>query len=480
MTARTETPGAAAPRKFMRKIAFFSTFGGLLFGYDTGVINGALPFMRDDLSLNPLQEGLVTSALLLGAAFGAMYTGRLSDRNGRRRTIRWLAVAFFTTTAAAAAAPTTELLVVARFLLGLCVGGASVTVPVYLAEMASSKDRGRIVTQNEVMIVSGQLIAYVSNALLGTFFGDDHIWRWMVALATLPAVVLWFGTLVLPESPRWLAAGGRGDEAFDVLRRVRPANELQREFDDVIRMAREDYDSSKGGWRELLAHSWTKRILIVGLGMAVIQQISGVNAIMYYSTSILSEAGFGTTGALWATIANGAVSVAAATTGMALLGRVRRRPMLITGLAGTSLSLLLIGIVSLVTEPGMLRAVLFLGLMATFLAFMQGSIGPVTWLMLSEMFPLTLRGAGMGVCVFALWMVNFLIGLFFPVLVSLIGISGTFFIFVALGAAGLVFLKVYMPETKGKSLEELEEEFKTGNTDALVREGSAAEPTHIS
>ena len=460
----------------MRKIAFFSTFGGLLFGYDTGVINGALPFMREDLALNPLQEGLVTSALLLGAAFGAMYTGRLSDRNGRRRTIRWLAVAFFMTTAAAAAAPTTELLMVARFLLGLCVGGASVTVPVYLAEMASSKDRGRIVSQNEVMIVSGQLIAYVSNAMLGTFFGDDHIWRWMVALATLPAVVLWFGTLVLPESPRWLAAGGRSGEAFEVLRQVRPESELHREFDDVVRMAREDYESSKGGWRELVAHSWTKRILIVGLGIAVIQQISGVNAIMYYSTTILADAGFGTTGALWATIANGVVSVAAATTGMMLLGRVRRRPMLLVGLAGTALSLFLIGIVSLVTEPGMLRAVLFLALMATFLAFMQGSIGPVTWLMLSEMFPLTLRGAGMGVCVFALWIINFLIGLFFPVLVNLLGISGTFFIFVALGIAGLVFLKVYMPETKAKSLEELEEEFKTGDKEALFREGDRIEP----
>ncbi|MHC6595126.1 sugar porter family MFS transporter [Arthrobacter sp. C152] len=457
----------------MRKIAVFSTFGGLLFGYDTGVINGALPFMREDLALNALQEGLVTSALLLGAAFGAMYAGRLSDRNGRRLTIRWLAVGFFVTAAAAAIAPTTELLVIARFLLGLCVGGASVTVPVYLAEMASSKDRGRIVSQNEVMIVSGQLIAYVSNALLGTFFGQDHIWRWMVALATLPAVVLWFGTLVLPESPRWLAAGGRNADAFEVLRRVRPESELHREFDDVIKMAREDYESSKGGWRELLAHSWTKRILLVGLGIAVIQQISGVNAIMYYSTTILADAGFGTTGALWATIANGVVSVAAASTGMMLLGRVRRRPMLLIGLAGTSASLLLIGVVSLVTAPGMLRAVLFLALMTTFLAFMQGSIGPVTWLMLSEIFPLTLRGAGMGICVFALWIINFLIGLFFPILVSLIGISGTFFIFVALGIAGLIFLKVYMPETKAKSLEELEEEFKTGDKSALFKEGAA-------
>jgi major inositol transporter-like SP family MFS transporter len=298
----------------------------------------------------------------------------------------------------------------------------------------------------------------------------------MVALATLPAVVLWFGTLVLPESPRWLAAGGRSGEAFEVLRQVRPESELHREFDDVVRMAREDYESSKGGWRELVAHSWTKRILIVGLGIAVIQQISGVNAIMYYSTTILADAGFGTTGALWATIANGVVSVAAATTGMMLLGRVRRRPMLLVGLAGTALSLFLIGIVSLVTEPGMLRAVLFLALMATFLAFMQGSIGPVTWLMLSEMFPLTLRGAGMGVCVFALWIINFLIGLFFPVLVNLLGISGTFFIFVALGIAGLVFLKVYMPETKAKSLEELEEEFKTGDKEALFREGGRIEP----
>ncbi|QNP74282.1 sugar porter family MFS transporter [Streptomyces roseirectus] len=459
----TADPAAAETgvARRLRVVTVVATFGGLLFGYDTGVINGALPYMKDDLGLTPFTEGMVTSSLLLGAALGAVVGGRLSDARGRRRTILWLAVLFFAGALGATLAPDTASMVVARFVLGLAVGGASVTVPVYLAEISPAERRGALVTRNELMIVSGQLLAFTSNAVIADVGGESGgVWRWMLVVATLPAVVLWFGMLVMPESPRWLASRTRFAEALDVLKQVRERQRAEAELAEVTALAVRDAEQRLGGWRDLRATPWLRKLMLVGFGIAIVQQITGVNTIMYYGTQILTDAGFTSDGALTANIANGVISVLATFVGIWLLGRVPRRPMLMTGQVGTIAALFLIGVFSLALPAGDGRAYAVLAMTVTFLAFQQGAISPVTWLMLSEIFPMRMRGFGMGVAAVVLWLTNFVIGLVFPSLVDGIGVSATFFLFVGARCCSLAFVKFHVPETKGRTLETLEAELK--------------------
>jgi len=455
------TPPTVVSRR-LRLITVVATFGGLLFGYDTGVINGALPYMSDDLGLTPFTEGMVTSSLLLGAALGAVVGGRLSDARGRRRSILTLAVLFFVGALAATLAPNTEVMVVARFVLGLAVGGASVTVPVYLAEISPAEQRGALVTRNELMIVTGQLTAFTCNAVIAQV-GDESggVWRWMLVVATLPAVALWFGVLVMPESPRWLASKSRFNEALDVLKQVRTRQRAEAELKEVAALAVKDAEQQLGGWADIKATPWIRRLMFVGFGIAIVQQVTGVNTIMYYGTQILTDAGFASDSALSANIANGVISVLSTFVGIWLLGRVPRRPMLMTGQLGTTAALVLIGVFSLVLPSGDARAYLVLAMTVTFLAFQQGAISPVTWLMLSEIFPMRMRAFGMGMAAVVLWLTNFTIGLAFPSLVDGMGVSHTFFLFAVLGVLAVVFVKLCVPETKGRSLETLEAELRT-------------------
>ncbi|GCB52194.1 sugar porter family MFS transporter [Streptomyces sp. NL15-2K] len=458
-TVTDDAPRAVSRR--LRLITVIATFGGLLFGYDTGVINGALPYMTDDLGLTPVTEGMVTSSLLLGAALGAVTGGRLSDTRGRRRTILILAVVFFVGALGCTLAPNTAIMVVARFVLGLAVGGASVTVPVYLAEVSPAERRGALVTRNELMIVSGQLLAFTSNAIIADVGGESGgVWRWMLVVATLPAVVLWFGMLVMPESPRWLASKTRFGEALEVLKQVRSQQRAEAELAEVSALAVKEEQEKLGGWQDMKSTPWVRRLMFVGFGIAIVQQITGVNTIMYYGTQILTDAGFASDSALTANIANGVISVLATFVGIWLLGRVNRRPMLMTGQIGTTTALLMIGVFSLTLPSGDGRAYAVLAMTVTFLAFQQGAISPVTWLMLSEIFPMRMRGFGMGVAAVVLWLTNFVIGLVFPSLVDGIGISNTFFLFVVAGLFSLTFVKLYVPETKGRTLEGLEAELR--------------------
>lgn len=472
-TGNVQKKQKLSQKAYLKLITFISTFGGLLYGYDTGVVNGALPYMsrEDQLNLTPFTQGLVTSSLLFGAAFGAIFGGRLADRKGRRKTIISVAFIFLIATIGCTFAPNMEIMVLSRFVLGLAVGATSVTVPAFLAEMAPAEKRGRLVTQNELMIVTGQLLAYIFNAILANSFGEmGNVWRYMLVIATIPAVLLWIGMLIVPESPRWLASKGNIKGAQAVLEKIRERVQARRELKEIENTIKEEGKLKKATFKDLkLPH--VRRIILIGIGIAMIQQLTGVNSIMYYGTEILKDAGFSTEAALIGNIANGVISVLATFVGIALLDKVGRRPMLFVGMAGTSTSLLLIGIISIVMKGSAMLPFIILSLTVLFLAFQQGAVSPVTWLMQSEIFPLHMRGLAMGISIFCLFMMNFLVGLLFPVLFDAFGLSTTFFLFVGLGILSLIFIKRFVPETKGRSLEEIEHAFRSSKKKLATKQG---------
>ena len=401
-------------KSYLKTIMIISTFGGLLFGYDTGVVNGALPYMAqpDQLNLTPLHEGMVASSLLLGATFGSVIGGKISDMQGRRKNIFMLSVLFFIATLGCSLAPSFEVMLISRFALGLAVGGASVTVPAYLAEVSPSEKRGRMVTQNELMIVTGQFLAFVFNALIAVALaGDPHVWRYMLAVAALPAVVLFFGMMRLPESPRWLVSKGKVSEALGVLKKIRETDKHAiSELNDIQDTIAAEKNIKQVSFKDLNT-PWIRRIILIGMGIATFTQLTGVNSIMYYGTQVLIESGFSMQAALIANTLNGLTSVLATFLGIWLLTKIRRRTMLTIGFVGTTVSLFLVSITSMTLGGTDIFPYLVLLLLVMFLAFMQACIGPLLWLLISEIIPLRFKGIGMGLCVLFVWVVNFVMGL---------------------------------------------------------------------
>ncbi|MBS0880041.1 sugar porter family MFS transporter [Pantoea sp. JGM49] len=446
---------------FVKVIAMIATLGGLLFGYDTGVISGALLFMGNDLHLTPFSTGLVTSSLLFGAAFGALASGHFAAAAGRRKIILVLAVIFAIGAIGTALAPDVEWMIFFRLVLGVAVGGASATVPVYIAEMAPANKRGQLVTMQELMIVSGQMLAYISNAGFNAVWGGDTTWRWMLAVATVPAVLLWFGMLFMPDSPRWYAMKGRLAEARQVLERTRAKQDVEWELTEIEETLAEEQHETRPRLHEL-RQPWLFKLFLIGVGIAVIQQLTGVNTIMYYAPTMLKAVGMSDNAALIATIANGVISVLMTFVGIWLLGRIGRRTMTMLGQFGCTACLVFIGAVSYFMpetvngQPDVLRSYIVLLGMLMFLSFQQGALSPVTWLLLSEIFPTRLRGIFMGGAVFAMWIANFLISLMFPILLASVGLSGAFFIFALIGIGGAIFVVRFVPETRNRSLEQIE------------------------
>lgn len=449
--------------KVLKKMSYIATLGGLLFGYDTGVLNGALTFMKrpDQLNLTPITEGIVTSSILFGCAFGAIFGGRLSDKYGRKTIIKMLAFVFFISTLGCAVSPDATILSVCRFVLGLAVGGASVTVPTFLAEVAPTHLRGSIVTQNEFMILVGMTLAYIFNAILGNFFGENAgIWRYMIAIASIPAVLLWLGMFLVPETPRWLAANNKIGKALEVLKEIRDEADANVELREIQENIEAEKHLDLATFKDL-ATPWIRRLVLIGIGIGVVQQTAGINVMLYYGTTILEETGLGTKVALIANVGNGVISLLATVLFIKYFGnRYGRKRLFFNGLAGTTASMVAISIVSNTMQGSPMFPYAVMVCIIVYLFFFQSCLGPLAWLMLSEIFPLRLRGLGMGIAVFFLWITDFFVGLLFPVMLANLGLSGSFIVFAALGVFGLIFIHKCLPETRGKSLEEIEQSFR--------------------
>ena len=452
--------GTGRPVHRLGVIATVATFGGLLFGYDTGVVNGALEPLSEDFGLSALSEGLVVASLMVGAAFGAVFGGRVADTWGRRKTILLLAGVFIIGTLGCVLAPGAAFLIGARFVLGIAVGGASATVPVYLGEIAPSEKRGSYVTRNEVMIVGGQLAAFIINAAIFNFFGHvDSIWRWMLLVALAPAIALLVGMIFQPESPRWLISQGRTEEALAVLKQVRSPERAEAEIDEVTHLAAEDAKEATGGLSDL-GTRWVLRLVLIGAGLGFFQQLTGINSVMYYGTQLLTSAGLDSGVAIIGNIANGVFSLAGITLGMYLLNKLPRRVMFLTGYGLIAVFHTLIALTAVIIPPGPAQAWTVLAFLVLFVFSMQGTVGPLTWLMLSEIFPMKIRSFAMGICVFVLWIMNAIVAQFFPPLIEALGMTATFGMFAGLAVIAFVFLALMLPETKDKDLAEFEREFK--------------------
>ncbi len=436
-------------------VYFFGALGGLLFGYDTGVISGAILFIKADLGLNAFYQGLVVSSLLLGAMAGAGLAGPFSDRLGRRRIIIIAAITFSVGAVGAALAPNVGVLVLFRIVLGLAVGAAALIVPLYLSEVAPTEIRGAISALNQLMIVTGILIAYIVNALLAA----SEAWRVMVGLAVVPSLILLVGMYFMPETPRWLVSRDREDEARDVLRQTRDEASVEREIQEINEVEREE----AGGLGELRA-PWVRPMLVVAIGLAVFQQIIGINTIIYYAPTTLTEAGFGDQAATYANVVIGVINVIMTLVAIRLIDRTGRIPLLVGGLIGMILSLVVLGVSSLLlpspqnpTDP---LAIITLICLTTFIASFAASWGPTVWVMLPEILPLQVRGTAMGLAIFLHWGANFVVSQTFPIFLSALGAGPVFLGYAVVAIAALVFVRSFVPETKGRSLEQIETDLR--------------------
>jgi sugar porter (SP) family MFS transporter len=438
-------------RRHVAVSAAITALGGLLFGYDTGVVSGALLFLKKDFGgLSSFQQELVTSLLLVGAVAGALTAGRLADQIGRRVTVLITAVVFIVGVLLVAFTPTYPVLLVARIIIGLAVGSASTVVPLYIGEVVPPRVRGGLVSLNQLAVTAGILVSY----LIDYGLSDSGNWRLMFGLAVIPAAALFIGMLFQKESPHWLIRQGREDDARAVLRRVRENdNDIDAEIREVQEVSRR-----QAGYRDLISPK-VRPLLMVGVLLAIFQQITGINTVIYYAPTLLQGAGLGNNAALLANVVNGAVNVGMTIVAIWLLDKVGRRPLLLSGTAGMAVGMVIVALSFLggSTLHGGLAIVAIIGLLIYTGSFAIG-LGPVFWLLIAEIYPLRIRGAAMSVASMANWAANFVVTVSFLTLLSAISGVGVFFLFGFLTLVALAYFWRKVPETKGRSLQEIERE----------------------
>jgi len=450
MKNKTEGHG----KRFVYLAAAISALGGLLFGYDIGVISGAILFVKRDFSLSPGMEEIVVSSVLLGSLVGAAAGGILADRLGRRKLLIITAVVFGLGAIGAALAPGTAWLVVARVVSGIAIGIASFVAPLYISEIAPVDIRGKLVSINQVALTSGIVISY----FIDYAFAESQAWRWMFALAVIPAVTFGIGLMFIPNSPRWLAGCGHVDQARAVLKLIRGSGQVEGELSKILHSLAQQ----KGHWSELLS-PLLRPAMIVGVGLAVAQQITGINTVIYYAPTIFKFAGLSSASvAILASVGVGVVNVILTVVAMQLIDRVGRRPFLLVSLVGMAMSLFVLGLAfSLPQLSGSLGWIAVVSLMVYVGSFAVG-LGPVFWLMLSEIYPLRIRGRAMSVGTIANWSANLVVALSFLTLTQVLGKSFTFWLYAVVSIGSWLFAYFLVPETKGKTLEQIEAHWRSG------------------
>jgi SP family galactose:H+ symporter-like MFS transporter len=435
-------------------------FAGGLFGYDQGVISGALPGIKADFSLSLLMVQVVTSWVTLGALAGSLAGGALGDRIGRKRTLLLGGALFVLGSAVQWLAPDAAILVAGRFTVGVAVGVAAVAAPLYAAELAPANFRGRFISSYQLAITGGIFLAYLVNAQLSA--GAE--WRLMLGAAAVPGLALFAVALLTPESPRWLMIKNRRADAATEMRKIQPDVDVERELDAIQAALHQDEQAAP--WSEIFYRQW-RRPLMVAVGLAVFQQITGINAIIYYANQIFASAGFATEAAraTVTTWAIGGVNVLATLIAIAFIDRVGRRVLLLAGLIGMGASLAVVGAafqfigpageVSSATGPTVAGIVTVVALII-FITSFAFSLGPVTWTVINEVFPARVRGRGVAFATAVNWGSAYLVSQFFLSLVDAVGSSLTFFLFALFCGIGWVWVYRAVPETKQQSLEQIQ------------------------
>ncbi|TDD40503.1 sugar porter family MFS transporter [Actinomadura sp. KC06] len=456
----TEVPAAGLRR--IRLWGFLVAVGGFLFGFDTGVISGALLFIRSDFDMNSFEQGSVVSVLVLGAMVGALLAGRLADRFGRRQALRLEGLVFLIGTAVAAFSPGYGTLLAGRLVLGLAVGAASATVPIYLSEISPKDVRGRMLSLNQLMITIGILAAYVVNVV----FSGAGNWRAMIGAGAVPALVIVAATLwSLPESPVWLLTRGRKGQARRLIASVTnlaTADRLIERFERRQETERRQ-DALQGrdarrreGARALLA-AQVRPALVVGLALAALQQFGGINTIIYYAPTIIEQTGLTASNAIVYSIAIGVINLVMTIVAIRAIDRSGRRRLMLLSLAAMTVTMALLGL-AFVAD---FSSVLSLVFMVLYIAGYAVGLGPVFWTLIGEIFPPRAHAAGSSASTAVNWASNFVVSLVFLPIAHAIGQGETFWIFGAISLLGLLFVARFVPETKGRDFEQVDADLQS-------------------
>ncbi|WP_304168708.1 sugar porter family MFS transporter, partial [Lonsdalea britannica] len=437
-------------------VCFLAALAGLLFGLDIGVIAGALPFITQTFQMTSHQQEWVVSSMMFGAAIGAIGSGWLSSHLGRKTSLMIASVLFVVGSLSSALAPNVDVLIISRVILGLAVGVASYTAPLYLSEIAPEKIRGSMISMYQLMITIGILGAYLSD----TAFSYTGSWRWMLGVITLPAVLLFIGVFFLPGSPRWLAAKGRFNDAKRVLDRLRDSTEqAKKELDEI----RESLKIKQSGWALFTSNANFRRAVYLGILLQVMQQFTGMNVIMYYAPKIFDIAGFTSTGQqMWGTVIVGAVNVLATFIAIGLVDRWGRKPTLILGFVVMACGM---GVLGTMLHVGITSSAMQYAAIIMLLMFIVGfamSAGPLIWVLCSEIQPLRGRDFGITVSTTTNWIANMIVGATFLTLLNTLGNANTFWVYGGLNVLFIVLTLLLIPETKNVSLEHIEHNLMSG------------------